>query len=90
MNIQNLTIILAVLAIITYLISFIKGILRTKKSIDDPNIKQNLEIALLKKDIGGINKDIHEIKINHLDTIEKDIIKLVKGQARIEGILTKK
>jgi len=83
MNTQTLTIILAGLAIITYGISFIKGILHIRKSVDEPNQEQDLKIALMQE-------DLHDIRANHLDHMERDIKDLIKGQARIEGILLKK
>lgn len=80
---QTLTIILAVLAITTYGIKLIQGLFHIKKSVDKPNIEQDLKIALMQR-------DIHDIKTNHLETIEDDVKKLIKGQARIEGILLRK
>jgi len=90
MKMEILTIILAGLAIITYGISFIKGILHIRKSVDEPNIKQDKEIALIKKDIITINRDIHDIKVNHLaHHIEENVFKLQEGQIRIETLLNK-
>ncbi len=89
MNITTLTFILAILAILTYGISFVKGIFRIGKKIDEPNQKQDLEIALIKKDIKEINNNLHEMNINHIDHIERDIRELIKGQVRIETLLKK-
>ena len=89
MDITTLTFILAILAILTYGINFIRGILKVKKSVDEPNIKQDTEIALLKKDIKGINKDLHDIRINHLKHLEEDVKVLTIGQAEIKTLLKK-
>jgi len=80
---ETLTIVLAGLAIITYGISFVKGILNVRKSVDEPNQEQDLKIALMQE-------DLHDIRKNHLDHIERDVKDLIKGQARIEGILLNK
>lgn len=69
---EILAIILGSLAIITY-------ILNTYKGISKPNIEQDTEIVLIKKDIFGIKEDMRDIKVNHLKHIEKDISELKIG-----------
>ena len=90
MTIQALAITLSVLALLTYGISFIKGILRFRKGIDKPNERQDLKIALLDKDITNIKEGIHDIKVNHLEHIEKDVSQLKVNVGEIKGILLRK
>jgi hypothetical protein len=55
--------------------------------INRPNIKQDLRISGLEKDVGAVTKDIASIKTNHLAHIERDVNNLKQGQVRIETIL---
>jgi hypothetical protein len=69
---EILTAILAVLAIITYIIRFIKG-------IDKPNTDQDKEIVAIKKDIDYMSDELCLLKENHIAHIENDI-NFIKGE----------
>ena len=74
-----IAIILGGLGIMTYILNW----------IFKPNAKQDMDIAILKKDIVAINEDILDMKVNHLAHIERDVRELRDGQIRIETLLKK-
>ena len=61
------------------------------KTFRDPDIETDKELALLKQKFemrqGEVDKDIRDIKINHLAHIEKDIMNIKETQIKILTIL---
>ena len=78
--IEILTISLGGIAILKFVVDIVN-------KVKTPDIKQDLEIVGMKKDVEVLQADLTIIKVNHLAHIETDIRDMSERMAKVETIL---